>query len=237
MIRCIAIDDEPIALDIIDRYCTRYGGITLETFTSSNAAISRIALTKPDIVFLDIELGGVSGIEIARRLPPNTCIIFTTAYAHYAIDGFEVDAVDFLHKPFFYDRFARAMNKAEQWNQMHDLLRLSESADRQIIIKSDYRNISIAIYNILYIEAVDNYIKLHLADGSTVLSKISLRAIQQMLPKDMFIRIHRSFIVARNRISSFTRTTVTINNTSLQLPIGRKFTDQILMLMNKSQQE
>lgn len=109
MLKCIAIDDEPIALSIISRYCERHGRVALETFSSPRFGMQRVREWQPDIVFLDIEMNGTSGIELARQLPPSCCLIFTTAYAHYALDGFEVNAVDFLYKPYFYESFERAM--------------------------------------------------------------------------------------------------------------------------------
>lgn len=111
MIKCIAIDDEPIALSIIRRYCEQRGNVALETYTSPRQGMLRIREWKPDVVFLDIEMNDVSGMELARRLPACCCLIFTTAYAQYALEGFEVNAVDFLHKLYFYDRFERAMQK------------------------------------------------------------------------------------------------------------------------------
>ena len=172
MIRCIAIDDEPVALSIIRNYCERHDGIILETYSSPRLGMQRISEWKPDLVLLDIEMNGTSGIELARQLPSSCCLIFTTAYAHYALDGFEVNAVDFLHKPYFYERFERAMQKAEQWLRMNDLLRASESPDRQLLLKSEYKNVTVSVDAILYIESMDNYIKVHLADGTSVLSKI-----------------------------------------------------------------
>ena len=167
--------------------------------------MQRVRECQPDIVFLDIEMNGTSGIELARQLPPSCCLIFTTAYAHYALDGFEVNAVDFLYKPYFYERFERAMQKAEQWLRMHDLLNISESAARQLLLKSEYKNVALSVDTILYIESIDNYVKVHLTDGSSVLSKIPLRSIEEQLPQGEFIRIHRSFVVPRNRITGFTR--------------------------------
>ena len=172
MIRCIAIDDEPIALSIVRQYCERRGGIELETYSSPRAGMARVKEWRPDVVFLDIEMNGTSGIELARELPPACCLVFTTAYAHYALDGFEVDAVDFLHKPHFYERFERAMQKAEEWLQMHDLLRIAESASRSLVLKADYKNVSVAVDTILYIESLDNYVRVHTIDGATVTFKM-----------------------------------------------------------------
>ena len=105
MIRCVAIDDEPIALSIIQEYCRRYGDIQLECFTSPVLGMECVNASRPDIVFLDIEMNSHNGIELAKELPEGTCLIFTTAFSQYALDGFNVDAVDFLHKPIFYPRF------------------------------------------------------------------------------------------------------------------------------------
>ena len=187
----------------------------------------------PDIVFLDIEMNGTSGIELARQLPPSCCLIFTTAYAQYALDGFEVNAVDFLHKPFFYERFNRALQKAEQWLHMHDLLQVSESATRRLILKSDYKNVTIFVDSILYIESIDNYVKVHLADGTSVLSKISLRAVSEQLPQGEFIRIHRSFLIPRIRITGFSRSQVTIGKDYRTLPIGKKYLDDVISLLKE----
>lgn len=226
--RIIAIDDEPIALTIIERFCERRGGIVLETYSKPRIGMQRVREWLPDVVLLDIEMNGTSGIELARQLPPSCCLIFTTAYAHYALDGFEVNAVDFLHKPYFYERFDRALQKAEQWLRMHDLLRTSESAARQFILKSEYRNVSVAIDSILYIESIDNYVKLHHADGSSILSKIPLRTIEEQLPQEEFIRIHRSYLVSRCRICSFTRSEVTLSKDGKVLPIGKKYLDDVI---------
>lgn len=233
MIRCVAIDDEPVALSIISRYCERRGGIVLETYSAPRLGMQRIGEWKPDVVFLDIEMNGVSGIELARRLPASCCLIFTTAYAHYALEGFEVNAVDFLHKPYFYERFDRAMQKAEQWLRMHDLLRVSESAARQLLLKSEYRNVTISVDSIVYAESIDNYIRIHLADGTSVLSKMPLRTIETLLSPDEFVRIHRSFVVARKRIASFTRSEVILERSGQSLPVGKKYADEVMSLLGK----
>ena len=231
MLKCIAIDDEPIALSIISRYCEQRGGIELETYSSPRIGMKRICEWMPDIVFLDIEMNGASGIELARQLPPSCCLIFTTAYAHYALDGFEVNAVDFLHKPYFYERFNRAMQKAEQWLHMHDLLQVAESATRQLMLKSEYKNVALSVDTILYIESIDNYVKVHLADGTSVLSKTSLRAVEEQLPQGEFVRIHRSFLVPRSRITGFSRSEVVLGRNGKTLPIGKKYMDDVIALL------
>ena len=208
MMKCIAIDDEPIALSIVSRYCEQRGGIELETYSSPRLGMQRIREWMPDI---------------------------TTAYAHYALDGFEVNAVDFLHKPYFYERFNRAMQKAEQWLRMHDLLQVSESATRRMILKSEYKNVTVSVDAILYIESIDNYVKVHLADGASVLSKISLRAVEEQLPQGEFVRIHRSYLVPRVRITGFSRSEVTLGKSGTTLPIGKTYLDDVISLLEEKQ--
>lgn len=231
MMKCVAIDDEPIALSIISRYCEQRGGVMLETYSSSRLGMQRIREWMPDVVFLDIEMNGTSGIELARQLPPSCCLIFTTAYAHYALDGFEVNAIDFLHKPYFYERFNRAMRKAEQWLRMHDLLHVSESVARRLMLKSEYKNVAIPVDTILYIESIDNYVKVHLADGTSVFSKIPLRTVEEQLPQGEFVRIHRSYLVARQRIAGFSRSEVMLSKGGKTLPIGKKYLDEVASLL------
>lgn len=233
MIRCIAIDDEPIALSIVRQYCERRGGIELETYNSPRAGMARVKEWRPDVVFLDIEMNGTSGIELARELPPACCLVFTTAYAHYALDGFEVDAVDFLHKPYFYERFERAMQKAEEWLRMHDLLRIAESASRSLVLKADYKNVSVAVDTILYIESLDNYVRVHTIDGATITSKISLRAVEEQLPDGEFIRIHRSFVVPEKRIAKFSSTEVVLSKCGKRLPVGKTYSEAAMAVLSR----
>ena len=228
--KVIAIDDEPIALEIVKRYCERIGGIALETYSSPSIGMQRIRECHPDVVFLDIEMNSISGIELAKQLPPSCCLIFTTAYAHYALDGFEVNAVDFLHKPYFYERFERAIQKAQQWLHMHDLLRASKSSERQLMLKSEYKTIAISVDTILYIESIDNYVKVHFANGTSLLSKIPLHVVEAQLPKGEFIRIHRSFLVAKCRIAQFSRTEIILAKDGKSLPVGKKYIDSVKLL-------
>lgn len=147
MIKCIAIDDEPIALSIIQEYCKNYGEIDLETYTSPIAGMERIKSVCPDIVFLDIEMNSHNGVALARELPPGTCLIFTTAYSQYALDGFNVDAIDFLHKPIFYPRFERAMEKATKW-----LGKKEDKPQRETItLKVEHKNVVVDIDDITFI--------------------------------------------------------------------------------------
>ena len=230
MIRCIAIDDEPIALSILSNYAERMGGISLETFSSPRAGMARIAATTPDVVLLDIEMKGTSGIDLARQLPPGTCLIFTTAYAQYAIDGFELNAVDFLHKPYFFPRFCRAIQKAEQWIAARAAASATDAP--KLTLTVDYKTLLLPTDQILYIEAMQNYVKVHLATGKVVISQIPLHVVESQLPAGKFVRTHRSFIVACSAVATVSHTAITLNGTAETIPVGRKYAPAAIAALN-----
>lgn len=229
MLKCIAIDDEPIALSIITEYCKKYGDIELETFTSPVAGMERVQAVKPDIVFLDIEMNSHNGVALARLLPPGTCLIFTTAYSHYALDGFNVDAIDFLHKPIFYDRFCRAMEKAAKWLGNKDG---NSSRRASITLKVEHKNVVVDIADITFIEAMDNYVKVFRRNMPMVLSQITMKEMEAMLPAGDFRRVHRSFIVALNAIDKFSNRKIYIRGLDRSIPVGRKYIESFNSLYN-----
>ena len=226
IIKCVAIDDEPLALDIIEKFCHRLGNVDLKTFSNPTEGMECIHSSQPDIVFLDIEMDGIDGITIAAQLPENTCFIFTTAYLKYALDGFDLDAVDYLHKPFSYNRFQTAFSKALRRIGSKQL----QSSSQCITVKQDYNDISIPLDDILYIEAIAGYSKIHCISGPCVTSRILLKNLYAMLPDDIFLRIHRSFIVSKLKIKSFNKQEVIISN-GTALPIGRQYSSDFSKLM------
>lgn len=228
MIKCIAIDDEPIALSIIQEYCKRYGDIELETYTSPIAGMERIRSIHPDIVFLDIEMNSHNGVTLAGELPPDICRIFTTAYSQYALDGFNVDAVDFLHKPIFYPRFERAMEKAVRWLGKNDV----PSQRNTITLKVEHKNVIVNIDDITYIEAMDNYVKVFRRGAHMVLSQITMKEMESILSDERFIRVHRSFIVSLNAIDRFSNRKIYISDSDRTIPVGRKYIETFNNLYN-----
>ena len=222
-IRCIAIDDEPIALMVISRFCERKGGIDLRTFSEPNIGLAEIVRQSPDIVFLDIEMGDVSGIELAAKLPPSTCLIFTTAHAQYALSGFELDAVDFLHKPYSFDRFERAVDKAMRM--------LEDRNGSSLVVKQEYSNVVIPVDDIVYIEAMENYAIVHRFSGDRVVSRTNLKKICEMLPERQFVRIHKSFVVPVRNVSGYTRTQVSVKGLAYPLPIGKTYLGYVLSVL------
>lgn len=228
MIKCVAIDDEPIALSIIKEYCRKYGDIELETYTSPIAGMERIAVLCPDIVFLDIEMNSHNGVALARQLPAGTCLIFTTAYSQYALDGFNLDAVDFLHKPIFYPRFERAMEKAMKWLDKKDTRPQRDT----ITLKVEHKNVVVDLDDITFIEAMDNYVKIYRRGLPMVLSQITMKEMEAMLPPERFNRVHRSFIVSLNAIDKFSNRKIYIRNSDRTIPVGRKYADTFNNLYN-----
>lgn len=233
--RCIAIDDEPIALSIITNFCERYGDIELTTFTNPEEGMGAIISETPDLVFLDIEMNDYSGLELARQLPEYSLFIFTTAHANYALDGYEVRAVDFLHKPFSYQRFKTALSRIEQILTVRAKAKsIDDIPDSIINLKVEYQNVSIKPKDIIYVEGMDNYIKIFTHSNKPILTKMSIKAFMELLPEKDFIRIHRSFVVAKNRIIAYTKQQVKLNGANLiSLPVGRIYGEDLFLRMLK----
>ncbi len=218
IIKCIAIDDEPLALDVIKKFCERLGGIELTTYSDPIKGFEAIKAEKPAIAFLDIEMDNINGLDIAAQLPKETCFIFTTAYLDYALKGFDLDAVDYLHKPFAYARFRTAVEKAMRRLDIQEMQKRSGA----IVVKQEYNSVSIPLSDILYIEAMEGYVKIFHTDGKCTLSRVILKNIGSQLPEADFIRIHRSYIVRKDQILNFNKKEVVLNS-GKNLPIGRQY--------------
>lgn len=229
-IRCIAIDDEPMALLVIEQFCRRRGGLELETFSEPHVGLDAIRRTQPDLVFLDVRMNGMSGLEIASALPPACSLVFTTAYAQYALDGFDLDAVDFLHKPFAYERFERAVDKALQRIETR-----SETDPAEVVtLKQEYSNVVIPIDEILYLEAMENYTKIFRRDGKYTLSRTSLKRTLELLPAGRFLRVHKSFVVALSQVAEYSHGQLRLKESSVSIPIGRTYWEHFLRTVQKA---
>ncbi len=227
-IKCVAIDDEPLALEVIRKFCERIGGIDVQTFSDPAAGLDVIKREKPSIAFLDIEMENISGLTIASQLPPETCFIFTTAYLNYAMDGFELDAVDYLHKPFAFSRFQTAFAKAVR--RIEGASRPRED-NRSLMVKQEYNTVNVPLRSILYIEAMEGYVKIYREDGICTVSRIILKNVGSQLPEEDFLRIHRSFIVSKSKIKSFNQQSVTLSS-GVTLPIGRQYVNDMMRMLN-----
>ncbi len=231
MMTCVAVDDEPLALSVIERFCERKGGMLLETFGDPEVAMEHISVNRPDLVFLDIEMGDVSGLELAQRLPQGTCVIFTTAYVKYAIDGYDLGVVDFLHKPFSFDRFVKAVDKARL---IAGLMNALNPMTQTITVKEDYSNVQIPLSDIVYIEAMNNYSRIFRTGDACISSRTSLKSLVELLPDSRFLKIHRSFVISLDKMVSFTRSEVRMVG-GRTLPIGRQFAAEVARILGKQE--
>lgn len=229
MINCVAIDDEPIALSILEEYCGRIGDVVLRSFSSPVAGMEYIQQNRPDIVFLDIEMNSHNGVALARTLPAGTCLVFTTAYAQYAIDGFEVDAIDFLQKPIFFPRFERALDKARRL--IESKKELAERRDT-ITLKSEHKNVIVVLDDVMFIEAMDNYVKVFRRGLPMVMSQITMKEMEDLLPRDRFMRVHRSYIIALDAIDRFSNRQIYLSGHKTSIPVGRKYSETFNSVYN-----
>lgn len=211
-LNCLIVDDEPLALDLLEEYIGRTPFLTLAGRSNSGAEALRILGGGGiDLLFLDIQMPHLSGIELSEMIGQRPRVIFTTAFEQYALEGFRVDALDYLLKPISYAEFLRSASRALQWFEKDEAFRAGrESAvspsPRSIIVKADYKQLQIALDEILYIEGVGDYVKIHTADGTRpVITQMSMKTAEERLPADRFVRVHRSYIVNMDRIRTIER--------------------------------
>lgn len=210
IIKCAIVDDEPLALGLLESYVKKTPSLELCGAYSSAIQTMELLTEHPvDLIFLDIQMPELNGLEFSKIVPGNTRIIFTTAFGQYALDGYKVNALDYLLKPISYTDFMKAVNKAVQWFELLQKAETSpadiQSSDdlKYIYVKSDYKLIQIELDKILYIEGLKDYIKIHLEDNPRpILSLVSMKMMEDKLPANRFIRIHRSFIVQKQKIKS-----------------------------------
>ncbi|WP_158522874.1 LytR/AlgR family response regulator transcription factor [Geofilum rhodophaeum] len=226
MIRCIIVDDEPRAVDILRQYAARISFLEIEAAcTDPIEAAALIKSRKPDLLFLDIEMPEVNGIQLARSAGRPPLVIFTTAYSKYAVEGFNLNAVDYLLKPFGFERFYQAIYRANEIIEArHDVSASNGPGDAFIIVNAEYQKIRILLADILFIESMDKYVRIH-TSLRKIMTLMALKNLERMLPLEHFVRIHKSFIVPINRITSFNRQQIMLNEISL--PVGRAYVDDL----------
>lgn len=228
-ITCLAVDDEPPALDVIKKYIASVQSLELVgTCADAVEALNFIRQHSVDLIFLDIQMPQILGTDFLRTLKKPPKVIFTTAFRKFAIEGFELDAVDYLLKPISFERFLKAVNKVMDASLNATLSLDTEqqktNLDSHIYLRSDRKMIKVALTDILYIESIKDYIKV-IATTGTVITKQSISSIEDTLPKDMFIRIHRSFIIALNKVESFSNELVWVGKA--ELPISRMYRHEV----------
>lgn len=230
MITAIAIDDEPLALDVIKAFCDKVDFIDLQrTFTEANEALRHIRKYPVDLLFLDIQMPAISGIELYKTLAQQSMVIFTTAYSEYAVEGFNLNAIDYLLKPFEFERFKKAVDKAQEYK---NYLRKDDTTSNQyLFIRADYSLVKIALSDILYIEGLDNYLKIHLKNAKPIVARMSMKNMIEKLPEKDFIRVHRSYIINVNSIKTVRNKVIYIDD--VEIPIGANYTDALHQIVKK----
>lgn len=221
MIKCIAVDDEPLALDLIVDFIDKIPSLKLiSKCDNAFEAIRFLKNTQVDILLLDIHMPDINGFQLLKVIEIKPKIIFTTAYSEYAVKGFELDAVDYLLKPFSFERFKKAVDKAKKLLEAESIL---EKSNHMLYIKSGYETIKIINSDILYIEALNDYIQIFTKEKKH-LSLVSMKTILNLLPIGEFVRVHRSFIIPLKKITRYSSKSVWIMDT--KIPIGDSFKQQ-----------
>ncbi|MDO9255486.1 MAG: LytTR family DNA-binding domain-containing protein [Bacteroidales bacterium] len=231
-IRCLLVDDEPLALDLLEGYVSKTPSLELAGRCSSAfQAMEMLDKTEVDIIFLDIQMPGLSGLEFSRSLKDGPKVIFTTAFEQYALEGFKVEALDYLLKPISYPEFLNAVNKARRWFEHFEKATIPEIRT-SIFVKADYKLVQIEFNNILYIEGLKDYVKFCLEDNEKpVLSLMSMKSLEENLPDSRFMRVHRSFIVNLDKIKTIERNRIVFGKE--YIPISENYKEKFHKFINE----
>ncbi len=242
-LKCIAVDDEPLALALVTKFIAQTPFLELVgKYPGAIAALEAIHNQQIDLIFADIEMPDLNGIELGRVLdkrPGGPRIIFTTAYNQFALEGYKVDALDYLLKPFNYEEFLRAANKALRYYELiHKPASGGEirpepepESSNYLFLKVDYQLVRIAFDEIVYIESLKDYVKVWKTDGEALLSLTSLKALESKLPGGKFMRLHRSYIIALDKITAMTKSSVHAGK--VMIPVGEQYREAFAAFMAK----
>jgi DNA-binding LytR/AlgR family response regulator len=229
-LKWVAIDDEPLALDLIKAYASRVPVLKMvQVFDDPIAGAEFLRKNPVDLLFLDINMPDITGIDLLKSFEEKPATIFTTAYKKFAYEGYELDAIDYLLKPIDFDRFSKAVNKAVEY---YSYKRSSKPVGEAVIfVRSEYQLIKIELEQIEYIESVEDYLKIHLATGYPVMTLMTLKAILEKLPPEKFMRVHRSYVVPLSKIKSFLNRKVKL--TTAEIPVSDTYIDELRNLLKK----
>lgn len=222
-IRCVIIDDEPLAIDVLKQYVGQTSWLQLlASFDDAVAGRAYLEANAVDLLFVDINMPDLQGTELVRGLLQKPMVVFTTAYKNYALEGFELDAVDYLVKPVAYERFAKAAQKAKEY---FDLRKAAKPEADALFVRAEYQLLKINFSDIEYIESVEDYIKIHVSNGRPVMTLMTMKAVLDKLPPSQFARIHRSYIVPLAKIRSVVNRKVSLS--AVELPVSSSYVDFI----------
>lgn len=228
-LNCMIVDDEPLALDLLEEYIRRTPYLRLVARCTGGAeAFEYLEHGSADVVFLDIQMPGINGLELSRRINGKAKIVFTTAFEQYAIEGFRVDALDYLLKPFNFSEFSRAAEKARNWFELKRSAQrtaVPEQAPRSIMVKADYKQYVIPVADIVYIESLRDYINIVTVEGC-VKTLMSMKSIEELLPEDKFARTHRSYLVNVDRVKTVERSRAVVD--AYTVPVSDSYKDSLI---------
>lgn len=230
-LKCVAIDDEPLALQLIKEYAGKFSELRMvQSFDDAINGAEFLRSNEIDLLFIDINMPDVTGIELVRSLEKKPLIIFTTAYKNFAFEGFELEAVDYLLKPIDFDRFSKAVTRAIEFFQYKQ--NTKEEVQASLFVRSEYKMVKIDLREIEYIEAFEDYIKIHLTNNKPVLTLMTLKSVLEKLPPDKFKRIHRSYIVPTAKVLSILNRKARLAS-GAELPISNNYLDFIDQWMKR----
>jgi two-component system, LytTR family, response regulator len=231
-LRCLLVDDEPLALDLLEGYVAKTPSLVLAgKCGSAFKALEFLEGNEAEILFLDIQMPGLTGLELSRSLQNGPRVIFTTAFEQYALEGFKVDALDYLLKPISYPEFLSSVNKARRWFELLEHS-VTNDARTSIFVKSEYKLVQIELNNILYIEGLKDYVKIYTeGNNKAILSLMSMKSLEQNLPESRFMRVHRSFIVNLDKISTIERNRIVFGTD--YIPISENYKERFQRFVNE----
>ena len=234
-IKCVVVDDEPLAISVLERYINQLPFLLLvEKFTNPVKAFEFINENEIDLLFVDIQMPDLTGIELVSNLKNKPLVIFTTAYSEFAIDGFKADAIDYLLKPIDLPDFLRATNKAKDWIELKkDKTSLLESNQDFLFIKSEFKLIRINFNEIKYIQGMSEYVKIHLTAGKPIMSILTFKSLEEKLPENNFMRVHKSYIVNLNKIKMIERGDIVYDDGTV-IPVSNQYKDQFKLFLDKN---
>jgi DNA-binding LytR/AlgR family response regulator len=234
-IKCLAIDDEPFALKQIGAYITKTPFLELVALNNSALdALEYIYSNRIDLIFVDINMPDLNGVDFVKALKEKPHIIFTTAYSEYAIEGFKVNAIDYLLKPIGYKDFLKAVNKVKTLFDLHDLQsELIKTTQDHLFVKSEYKLMRIELSDIKYIESMHEYVRIHLMSDKPVMTLLSMKSIEEQLPPEKFMRVHRSFIVNMDRIKVIERNRIVFDK-NVYIPVSDQYKAKFQEFINKN---
>ena len=225
-INCAIIDDEPLAAGLLKSYTEKTPFLHLTgTYGSALEAMKEMRDHPVQLLFLDIQMPELSGIEFAKILPADTKIIFTTAFQQYAVEGYKVNALDYLMKPISYDDFLKAANKALEWFGTVQRRSTAEE-DRFMFVKSDYKLVRVSLDDIKYVEGLKDYLRIHLVNGDKIMSLMSMKKLEDYLPRPEFLRVHRSYIVHMTMVQQIDRLRIVFGDE--YIPISDSYKDDVI---------